>query len=53
MSTNALPHVDSLQAQAAQGAIVPPIHIQRVAAIPRNASSKAPLIVSHRQRPTT
>jgi phenylacetate-CoA ligase len=29
-----------------QGVMVPPIHIQRVAAIPRNASGKAPLIVS-------
>lgn len=35
------------QALAAQGAIVPPVRIQRVAAIPRNASGKAPLIVSH------
>jgi phenylacetate-CoA ligase len=34
------------QALAEQGVIVPPIHIQRVAAIPRNASGKAPLIVS-------
>jgi phenylacetate-CoA ligase len=34
------------QALAHQGAIVPPIHIQRVAAIPRNASGKAPLIVA-------
>jgi len=46
--------VDALyQALAAQGAIVPPLHIQRVAAIPRNASGKAPLIVSHRQRSTS
>ena len=35
------------QALAEQGAIVPSIHIQQVAAIPRNASGKAPLIVSH------
>jgi len=33
------------QALVHQGAIVPPIHIQHVAAIPRNASGKAPLIV--------
>ena len=41
------------QALTAQGAIVPPIRIQRVTTIPRNASGKAPLIVSHGQRPTT
>ncbi len=35
------------QALAAQGAIVPPIRIQHVTAIPRSASGKAPLIVSH------
>ena len=35
------------QALAAQGAVVPPIRIQRVVAIPRNANGKAPLIVSH------
>ncbi len=34
------------QALAAQGVIVPPIRIQRVTAIPRNANGKAPLIVS-------
>jgi phenylacetate-CoA ligase len=34
------------QSLTAQGAIVPPIRIQRVTAIPRNASGKAPLIVS-------
>lgn len=40
--------LDTLQqALAAQGAIVPPIRIQRVASIPRSASGKAPLIVSH------
>jgi phenylacetate-coenzyme A ligase PaaK-like adenylate-forming protein len=35
------------QALTEQGALVPPIHIQRVATIPRNAAGKAPLIVSH------
>ena len=35
------------QALAEQGAIIPRIRIQHVAAIPRNASGKAPLIVSH------
>lgn len=35
------------QALAGQGAIVPPIRIQRVTAVPRNANGKAPLIVSH------
>jgi phenylacetate-CoA ligase len=34
------------QALGGQGAIVPRIQIQRVTAIPRNASGKAPLIVS-------
>jgi phenylacetate-CoA ligase len=34
------------QALVEQGVMVPLIHIQRVAAIPRNASGKAPLIVS-------
>jgi phenylacetate-CoA ligase len=32
------------QALAAQGAVVPPIHVQRVAAIPKTAAGKAPLI---------
>lgn len=35
------------QALDGQGAIVPPIRILRVAAIPRSAGGKAPLIVSH------
>jgi phenylacetate-coenzyme A ligase PaaK-like adenylate-forming protein len=35
------------QALIEQGAIVPPIHIQRAVAVPRNASGKASLIVSH------
>lgn len=39
--------VDELRrALAAQGATVPPVWIQRVAAIPRNAGGKAPLIMS-------
>ena len=50
-SLNEATLLDALQqALAAQGAMVPPIHIQRVAAIPRNASGKAPLIVSHLSR---
>jgi phenylacetate-CoA ligase len=40
--THALQH-----ALAEQGALVPRIRIQHVTAIPRNASGKAPLIVSH------
>jgi phenylacetate-CoA ligase len=36
------------QALSEQGAVVPPLCIQQVTAIPRNASGKAPLIVSHR-----
>ena len=35
------------QALAAQGAVVPPIRVQHVAAIPRNANGKATLIVSN------
>jgi phenylacetate-coenzyme A ligase PaaK-like adenylate-forming protein len=35
------------QALTEQGVIVPHLHIQPVVAIPRNASGKAPLIVSH------
>jgi putative adenylate-forming enzyme len=35
------------QALIEQDAIVPPIHIQRAVAVPRNASGKASLIVSH------
>jgi phenylacetate-CoA ligase len=47
-SRNEATLLDTLQqALAAQGAIVPSIRIQRVTAIPRNASGKAPLIVSH------
>ncbi len=38
------------QALAEQGVMVPPIRLQRVVAIPRNASGKAPLIVSHVSR---
>jgi putative adenylate-forming enzyme len=35
------------QALAGQGVIVPPIRIQQVGAIPRNANGKAPMIVSN------
>jgi len=46
-SLNEATLLDALrQAVAAQGAVVPLIRIQRVTAIPRNASGKAPLIVS-------
>jgi hypothetical protein len=38
------------QALAKQGAIIPRIHTQCIAAIPRNASGKAPLIVSRLSR---
>lgn len=41
------------QALTEQGAVVPAIHIQQVAAIPRNASGKAPLIVSHATQAST
>jgi len=47
-SLNEATLLDALrQALAAQGAVVPPMRIQHVAAIPRNASGKVPLIVSH------
>lgn len=50
-SLNEATLLDALQqALVAQGVMVPPIHIQRVVAIPRNASGKAPLIVSHLSR---
>ncbi len=50
-SLNEATLLDALhQALAAQGVMVPPIRLQRVAAIPRNASGKAPLIVSHLSR---
>jgi phenylacetate-coenzyme A ligase PaaK-like adenylate-forming protein len=39
--------VDELQrAVAAQGAVVPPVRVQRVTSIPRNPGGKAPLITS-------
>ncbi|MBV9228694.1 MAG: phenylacetate--CoA ligase family protein, partial [Chloroflexi bacterium] len=38
------------QALTEQGVVAPPIHIQQVAAIPRNATGKAPLIVSRHSR---
>jgi putative adenylate-forming enzyme len=47
-SLNEATLLDTLQqALAAQGVIVPPIHIQRVVSIPRSANGKAPLIVSN------
>jgi phenylacetate-CoA ligase len=50
-SLNEATLLDALhQALAAQRVMVPPIQIQRVVAIPRNASGKAPLIVSHISR---
>ena len=50
-SLNEATLLDALhQALAAKGAMVPPIRLQRVVAIPRNASGKAPLIVSHISR---
>jgi putative adenylate-forming enzyme len=47
-SLNETALLDALrQALTAQGAIVPPIRIQRVTAIPTSANGKMPLIVSH------
>jgi putative adenylate-forming enzyme len=47
-SLNEATLLDTLQqALAAQGVIVPPIHIQRVVSIPRSANGKTPLIVSN------
>jgi putative adenylate-forming enzyme len=47
-SLNETALLDALrQALTAQGAIVPPIGIQRVTAIPKSANGKMPLIVSH------
>lgn len=44
--------VDALrQALAAQGAVVPPIEVRVVSAIPRTASGKAPLITSKHSHP--
>ena len=47
-SLNEATLLDTLQqALAAQGVIIPSIHIQRVVSIPRSANGKAPLIVSN------